>query len=108
MAPDGQTWATSTRRSTCMASGWIHGPCTLARNTLGAQVTQKREWMHFLESNISVRSLPSISSTPATVLGVGGAAPLAAAGAAVWGAAALEVCDDTFSKSRLARSARSP
>src|SRR5487761_216148 len=81
MAPDGQTWAMSTRRSTSMASGWIHGPCTLARNTLGAQVTQNREWMHFFASNNSVRSLPSISSTPATVSGAGGAALATAAGA---------------------------
>ena len=33
-----------------MASGLIHGPLTLAMNTFGAQVTQKREWMHFLPS----------------------------------------------------------
>ena len=36
-----------------MASGWIHGPFTLARNTLGAPVTQKRAWMQRRPSNCS-------------------------------------------------------
>jgi hypothetical protein len=45
MAPEGQACAMSTSRSTGMVSGWIHGPFTLARNTVGAPVTQKRAWM---------------------------------------------------------------
>ena len=36
-----------------MASGWIHGPFTLARNTFGAPVTQKRAWMQRRPSNCS-------------------------------------------------------
>src|SRR6185437_4049491 len=91
MAPEGQTWAISTRRSTSIASGWIQGPSTLARNTLGAQVTQNREWMHLLESNSSVRLLPSISSTPATLFGGGGG--LACDAAADAGETAADAAD---------------
>src|SRR6185503_7979020 len=54
------------------ASGWIHGPFTLAKKTLGPPVTQKRAWMHFLPSYRRVRLLPSIWSTPSTTVGVGG------------------------------------
>src|SRR6185437_7480329 len=109
MAPDGQTCAISTRRSTSIASGWIHGPSTLAKNTLGAQVTQNRECMHFLASNSSVRFLPSISSTPATVFGAGGAADVAGT-AAVDGeavAAATGFTDEAVARSRPARWERS-
>jgi hypothetical protein len=38
------------RASVGMLSGLIHGPLTLAMNTFGPQVTQKREWMHFTPS----------------------------------------------------------
>src|SRR5262245_33919372 len=55
-----------------MASGSIHGPCTLARNTLGPHVTQNREWMHFLPSYCTVSFSPAISSTPFTTTGAGG------------------------------------
>src|SRR6185312_10526707 len=80
----------------------------LARKTLGAQVTQKREWMHFLASKRSVRSLPSIASTPPVVLGAGGAE----AGTADWAAAVGDLAgggftDDTSSNACRERSASS-
>ena len=43
-------WATSMIVSGSTVSGWSHGPLTFARNTVGAHVTQKREWMHFFAS----------------------------------------------------------
>src|ERR1700751_5211157 len=88
MAPEGQACPTSTTRSTGMVSGWIHGPLTLARNTCGVQVTQKREWMQRFASKGSssfspgTRSIPSVPlaadvDSPADATGVGATADVA-------------------------------
>ena len=60
MAPDGQAWAISTKRGVSMPSGSIQGPLTLAKNTLGAPVTQNRAWMQRLPSYTNVRRLLSM------------------------------------------------
>src|SRR5690349_13360265 len=64
-----------------MASGWIHGPCTFARKTSGAPVTQKRAWMQRLVSNMRSSRWPGAVSMPFTTVGVAttGCAPLVAA-----------------------------
>src|SRR5215468_11745126 len=91
MAPEGHRWATSTTRSTGMASGWIHGPFTLATNTCGVQVTQKREWMQRFASKVSSSFSPrtrSIPSGPLPAEGEPAAPPDGAAALAVALAAA--------------------
>src|SRR5437773_496811 len=71
-----------------MASGWIHGPFTLARNTCGAPVTQKREWMQrFASNSSSIRSPCAVSTPPLTV--DTGATPEAAAGSELAAAPAV-------------------
>src|SRR2546427_429133 len=60
-----------------MASGCSQGPCTLARNTSGAPVTQKRAWMQRFVSNRRSSFSPGAISTPLTVVDAG---PAAAAG----------------------------
>ena len=74
-----------------MASGWIHGPFTLARKTCGAPVTQKREWMQRFASNSSSSRSPCTVSTPPLTVAAGAAAgvagPAAGRGAAAAAAA---------------------
>src|SRR5215472_3769877 len=95
MAPEGHACATSTTRSTGIASGWIHGPFTLARNTCGDQVTQKREWMQRFASKVSSSFSPRTDSMPSGALAAeaepaeGVAASTGAAAAAVAGATAV-------------------
>src|SRR4029077_11961815 len=80
MAPDGHACATSTTRSTGMASGWIQGPFTLARKTLGVQVTQKREWMQRRPSKSSSSLAPCTRSTPSATAAAAGPGMAEAAG----------------------------
>src|SRR4051794_10124727 len=54
-----------------MASGCSQGPCTLARNTSGAPVTQKRAWMQRFVSNRRSSFSPGAISTPLTVVDAG-------------------------------------
>src|SRR6516164_9017 len=92
MAPEGQACATSTTCSTGIASGWIHGPFTLARNTCGVQVTQNREWMQRFASKVSSRFSPRTRSMPPAALPA--AAEIAGAGGAEVVAVALTAAPD--------------
>src|SRR3954471_15418249 len=67
-----------------MASGCSQGPCTLARNTSGAPVTQKRAWMQRLVSNRRSSFSPGAISTPLTVVDAGPAAAAGDPAAAAW------------------------
>src|SRR6516165_12521076 len=87
MAPEGQRCATSTTRSTGMASGWIHGPFTFARNTCGVQVTQKREWMQRFASKASSSFSPRTRSIPSEPLSADAESAAAADGDVVFAAA---------------------
>src|ERR1700746_3435073 len=87
MAPEGQACATSTTRSAGMASGWIHGLLTLARNTCGVQVTQKREWMQRFASKVSSSLSPRTRSIPSAPVPGDPGSVAAAAGAVVLGEA---------------------
>src|ERR1700723_3294577 len=87
MAPDGHRCAISTISSTGIASGWIHGPFTLARKTFGAPVTQKRAWMQRRPSNsTSILVVRTVSPPFTTVLWE---APAAAAREAAESSSAL-------------------
>src|SRR5580698_8874710 len=68
MAPEGHRCAISTISSTGIASGWIHGPFTLARKTLGAPTTQKRAWIQRRPSNWTSILLVRTVSTPSTTV----------------------------------------
>src|SRR6516225_500199 len=87
MAPEGQACATSTTRSTGMASGWIHVPFTLPTNTCGVQVTQKREWMQRFASKVSSSFSPRTRSIPSEPPPAGAESAAAADGAVVFAAA---------------------
>src|SRR4051794_25872939 len=67
-----------------MASGCSQGPCTLARNTSGAPVTQKRAWMQRLVSNRRSSFSPGAISTPLTVVDAGPADATAGPAPARW------------------------
>src|SRR5258708_7144277 len=58
-----------------MASGCSHGPCTFARNTSGAPVTQKRAWMQRLVSNNRSSLAPGAVSTPLAIVDGAARAP---------------------------------
>src|ERR1700735_67098 len=90
MAPEGHRCAISTISSTGIASGWIHGPFTLARKTLGAPVTQKRAWMQRRPSNCTSILAVRTVSTPFTTVVC--AAPAAAEREAAESSLAVLAC----------------